>query len=205
MLYLCLFARIDGVLRPLVHISLQLSLLLSIFIILSGERASVLRAKLVQRCYLFAVLKNHSRPRCKPSCIVENKQVSCDSSPVLSRQPSSGARGRLRFFLLARRTRPSDSFGPEAPAVLVASSRPEIRSPMCSITPPSTPPRSVSPVEATLIDALPESPTAAVPVRSEATPERRRRRGAGGSGRICARRSRARGVAVVRAPPRSYH
>jgi len=42
---------------------------------------------------------------------------------------------------------------------------------MCSITPPSTPPRSVSPVEATLIDALPESPTAAVPVRSEATPE----------------------------------
>jgi len=43
---------------------------------------------------------------------------------------------------------------------------------MCSITPPSTPPRSPSPVEATLIDALPESPTAAVPVRSEvATPE----------------------------------
>ena len=38
-------------------------------------------------------------------------------------------------------------------------------------TPPGSPIRSVSPVEATLIDALPESPTAAVPVRSEATPE----------------------------------
>jgi hypothetical protein len=38
-------------------------------------------------------------------------------------------------------------------------------------TPPGSPPRSTSPVEATLIDALPESPTAAVPVRSEiATP-----------------------------------
>ena len=36
---------------------------------------------------------------------------------------------------------------------------------------PGSPPRSTSPVEATLIDALPESPTAAVPVRSEATPE----------------------------------
>ena len=42
---------------------------------------------------------------------------------------------------------------------------------MCSLTPPSTPPRSTSPVEATLIDELPESPTAAVPVRSEVTPE----------------------------------
>ena len=39
-------------------------------------------------------------------------------------------------------------------------------------TPPGSPIRSTSPVEATLIDALPESPTAAVPVRSEvATPE----------------------------------
>ena len=34
-------------------------------------------------------------------------------------------------------------------------------------TPPGSPIRSRSPVEATLIDALPESPTAAVPVRSE--------------------------------------
>ena len=39
------------------------------------------------------MLKNHSRPRSKPSCIVENKQESCDLSPVLSQQPSSGARG----------------------------------------------------------------------------------------------------------------
>ena len=60
-----------------------------IFIILSGERASVLRAKLVQRCYLFAVFKNHSRPRCKPSCIVENKQVSCDSTALVGRAPES--------------------------------------------------------------------------------------------------------------------
>jgi hypothetical protein len=43
--------------------------------------------------------RNNCRARSKPSCIVENKQESCDSSPVLSRQPSSErARRRLRYF-----------------------------------------------------------------------------------------------------------
>ena len=123
MLYLV--SHVDGVSRSLVHMALQLSRCSHYS---QFYRASArIRAQACRNVLYIRVAQNNWRARPKPSRI-SGICKHCDSSHS-AKADSQSPRSREAFelLILARWTRANDTFGPEAPAVLATSSRPEIR------------------------------------------------------------------------------
>ena len=156
---------VDGVFRSLVHMALQLWLSL---VISAGCRRGLGSSALVQTSNVFALISDNYACSVKPLVglfirSAGKAELTCSTCKRDERRQSA-RKGSASLVLTVGRARAT--VGPEVQFSRRRRAARDSRDLAHSMTPPS-PTRSPSPVEATLIDALPESPTAAVPVRSE--------------------------------------